>query len=934
MLILAVDSALGWALRQSRIQYETNAQTNVSNLSKVLEQNLITLIKEIDLTLRTVADEEARVNAVSRPDYSPFEQFLTKQSALVPDVLGMRVVDQAGNLIYATNNATSQRLNVGDRDHFLRVREDPKADLVITGPILGRISNKQVLIFSRRISRPDGSFGGEVFASVEVDKISRMFSAVDLGPHGVVSLWDKTTTLARNPENVGEKSAIGTQKPSPQLKALLDAETRAAFYTATAPTDNVKKSYSIRRIDQFPLWVIAGMAEEDYLAPWKNEFRQAAVLALLFAILTTVFAWQIYRYWRVGKLIRETEQQLNNAQALAHVGSWIKDLYSGRYVWSDEVFRIFGYEPQSLAPNDALLLAAIHPDDKKELMAMLAVPPQIRGNQVSEFRIKRPDGSVRWVHAEGRAEPDGTGMPDRLTGFLRDVTESKVNELAIISAKEEWERTFDAVPDFIALIDTEHRIVRVNRAMAVRLGSVPERLVGRPCYELMHGTVAPPDFCPHARLLVSNAEERSEFFDRNLNGFFEVRTTPLRDRDGQLIGSVHIVRDVTEHRKLEEQLRQAQKMEAVGQLAGGVAHDFNNILTAIIGYGSIILMQLAKDDPNRTNVEHILEASDRATHLIKDLLLFSRQHSIVRKPVDLNGIINRIKKFLIRVIGEDIVFDSRLSPKELVILGDSHQIEQVLMNLATNANDAMPKGGTFTITTEEVLLDEKFTPTHGLQIPGRYALIRVSDTGHGMDNETRQRIFEPFFTTKEVGKGTGLGLSVVYGIVQQHGGYINVHSDQTKGTTFQIYLPLIESVEAESEPTITAEQTVGGTETILMAEDNQSVRNLTNKILTHFGYTVIEAIDGEDAVKKYQENKDRIQLLLFDVIMPKMNGKEAYDEIRKIKPGIKVIFSSGFATDIIQQKVSLDKDSHLIYKPVSPLYLLAKVREVLDEDKS
>lgn len=385
-----------------------------------------------------------------------------------------------------------------------------------------------------------------------------------------------------------------------------------------------------------------------------------------------------------------------------------------------------------------------------------------------------------------------------------------------------------------------------------------------------------------------------------------------------------------ESRAKDSALRQAQKMESVGTLAGGVAHDFNNILTAITGYGHLTLMKMAKDDPLRLNVENILQAADRAEHLTKDLLLFSRKQITDWKPVELNEVIRKVEKFLLRVIGEDIECKTVLHDQPLMVLADAHQIEQVLMNFATNARDAMPTGGTFTITTEKIRLDKEFITVHGYGRPGAYALVTVSDSGKGMDKETRQRIFEPFFTTKEVGKGTGLGLAVVYAIIKQHEGYINVYSEPGKGTTFRIYLPEIASGVGKGEKEPEEEQPRRGTETLLLAEDDESVRNLVKDVLEEFGYTVITSIDGEDAINKFTENRDEIQLLLFDLIMPKKTGKEAYDEIRKIKPGIKIIYSSGYAPDIIRQRALLDDQVTVAFKPLSPRDLLKKVRHVLD----
>ncbi len=405
----------------------------------------------------------------------------------------------------------------------------------------------------------------------------------------------------------------------------------------------------------------------------------------------------------------------------------------------------------------------------------------------------------------------------------------------------------------------------------------------------------------------------------------------LRNAEGGIIGVASIGTDVTEHRKIEEQFRQSQKMESIGTLAGGVAHDFNNILTAITGYGHLTMMKMSVDDPNRPNIQQILEASDRAAHLTKDLLMFSRKQPIDKKPIDLNEGIQKLSKFLVRVIGEDIAFKTTLSGGAIPVLADSYQIDQVLMNLATNARDAMPKGGAFTIITEKVLLDEKFATTHGFGTPGHYALISVSDTGQGMDEETSGKIFEPFFTTKEVGKGTGLGLSVVYGIVKQHDGVVTVYSEPGRGTTFRIYLPIHEVSASAKQAEIVEETPKGGTETILLAEDDKIVREMTTMMLEDFGYTVITAVDGMDAVQKFTENKDRIQLLLSDLIMPGMSGKDAYDEIAKLKPGIKVIFASGYDPDLVRQKALLEQQVPVVYKPVPLNALLKTIRSVLDE---
>jgi len=338
--------------------------------------------------------------------------------------------------------------------------------------------------------------------------------------------------------------------------------------------------------------------------------------------------------------------------------------------------------------------------------------------------------------------------------------------------------------------------------------------------------------------------------------------------------------------------------------------------------------KIKEDDPNRHMVRMVLESGERAAHLTQSLLAFSREQILSLKIVDINGVIRKVERLLQRVIGEDVDFRTELSDMEFAVMADAAQMEQALMNLATNARDAMPEGGALTISTELTELDKRFMDVHGYGKPGRYALISVSDTGMGMDEETRRKIFEPFFTTKELGKGTGLGLSIVYGIVKQHEGFINVYSEPGKGATFRIYLPITKERVAKEIPVVRAEET-GGAETILVAEDDEAVRTFTRTVLEGSGYTVIEAVDGEDAVNKFKEHKESIDLLLFDVVMPKIDGKTAYDRILELRPGVKALFISGYTTEHIAQKGVLEKGLEFIYKPASPTALLKKVRETL-----
>jgi nitrogen-specific signal transduction histidine kinase/ActR/RegA family two-component response regulator len=400
---------------------------------------------------------------------------------------------------------------------------------------------------------------------------------------------------------------------------------------------------------------------------------------------------------------------------------------------------------------------------------------------------------------------------------------------------------------------------------------------------------------------------------------------------------IGVVLDITEKKKLENQLLHAQKMEAVGQLTGGIAHDFNNILSAIIGYASLLQMKMAGGDPLRSFVDQILAGADRAANLTRSLLTFSRKQIVNLMPVDVHVIIRRVETLVHSIIGEDIDLRTTLAPRSLIVNADAGQIEQVLVNLVTNARDAMPKGGILSIETDIVEPGEAFEKQSAGAKSGKYVLVSVSDTGVGMDEKTRERIFEPFFTTKDLGRGTGLGLSMVYGIIKQHVGQILCYSEPGKGTTFKVYLPVLNSADEMATLKMSAaapEVPAQGTETILVAEDDETLRSLTTTILEDAGYTVIVAVDGEDAVRKFAQNKDRIGLILCDVIMPKKSGDEVREEIVKISPAVKILFMSGYPADIIRQKGLLEEGAEIVLKPTPTAALLRKVREVLDKKQS
>jgi nitrogen-specific signal transduction histidine kinase/ActR/RegA family two-component response regulator len=388
--------------------------------------------------------------------------------------------------------------------------------------------------------------------------------------------------------------------------------------------------------------------------------------------------------------------------------------------------------------------------------------------------------------------------------------------------------------------------------------------------------------------------------------------------------------DITDRKQLEEQLRQSQKMEAVGRLAGGIAHDFNNLLMVIQGYADLLAERLPAGDPLRRNAEQIQTASQRATSLTRQLLAFSRKQMLAPKVISVQSILGDMERILRRLIGEDIQLETSSAPDVGLIKADRSQIEQVILNLAVNARDAMPQGGRLTIETANVDLDASYARSPVVLAPGKYVMLAVTDNGCGMDAETQTHIFEPFFTTKEKGKGTGLGLATVYGIVKQSGGYVWVYSEPGRGTSFKIYLPMVENVEESGRDNRGDPQSSGrGTETILLVEDEKGVRELAREYLEMSGYTVIEAEDGHTALELAAMHSGTIHLLMTDVVMPGISGRELADRVKRIRPKIQVLYMSGYTDQAVVHHGILDMDAVLLQKPFTMATLSSKLRELL-----
>lgn len=735
------------------------------------------------------------------------------------------------------------------------------------------------------------------------------------------------------------------------------------------------------------------------------------------------------------------------------VGIVISRLSDGTiYDVNNAFLTTYGFRREEVIGHSSLELKQwVNPEDRETMVRILRERGRVQ-NLEATFRRKTGETGALLISAERI----GLAGEECLLAMFQDITERRRSEDEVYSLVRMWNNTFDAISDAVSILDENGTILRCNKAMIELTGKDPEEIVNHSCWEVLHHAEGPGPDDPF--LMMKESRRRASVSLKRHESWFSVTADPIIDQSGKLIGAVHIMTDITDHKlfearlkeseskfrslaeqslvgtyiiqddrfayvnprfaemfgyrveeiighkkpqdltvpddwrivqenirkrktgerrfmhyefrglqaggdvlyletygsssfyegrtaiigallditekkKLETELLQVQKMEAVGQLTSGIAHDFNNILSAIIGYASLLQMRIKESDPNRPFVDQILAGTERAASLTRSLSTFSRKQMTTLTKIDINESIRSVEKLLLRIIGEDIDLRTNLAPGNPVVRADSGQIEQILMNLATNARDAMPHGGFLSIETSVIDGDALPEPAENRSL--KYVMITVTDTGAGMDEKTREKIFEPFFTMKDLGRGTGLGLWMVYGIIKQHDGFIHCYSEPGLGTTFRIYLPLVPP-DGTSEKTDrlapeVKEGRLHGSETILVVEDDEAVKSLAKTTLETFGYTVIAVQSGEDAVDYLRQNKNKIQLVLSDVIMPGMSGAETGEAIGKLSQDVPIVFMSGYPADIIHKRGLLKGNATIIAKPFSPTVLLEKVREVFDK---
>jgi two-component system cell cycle sensor histidine kinase/response regulator CckA len=637
---------------------------------------------------------------------------------------------------------------------------------------------------------------------------------------------------------------------------------------------------------------------------------------------------------RAEEAIRESEKKYRTILESIEEGYYETDIKGNFTFFNDSMCRILGYSADELmGMNNRDFLT---PETARKVYKIFNKIYQTgKPESIMEHEFVKKDGSTITVETSASLIRDPKDEPVGFRGIIRDITEAKRIETELIQTKNFLQNIFNSSAEGITTTDLHGNIMYISPRVKDILGYNQEELIGKKVYSFYSNGKE------DAKAIMKAIAEKGELRNyemklvRKDGRLVDINSSAslLKDEKGETIGTLGIYSDITEEKKLDAQLQQALKMEAIGTLAGGVAHDFNNILTSIIGNAELMLMTFGKDDYLREGIGEIKSAGERAASLTRQLLAFSRKQMIQPRILDLDELLSDIKKMLVRLIGENVeilmVAGSDLWQVEI----DPSQMEQVIINLAVNARDAMPNGGKLTIQTANTYLDDNYFSEHNIfeGQPGSYVMVAVSDTGSGMDKETQEHIFEPFYSTKEKGKGTGLGLSTVYGIVKQNKGFIWVYSEPGQGTTFKIYMPRAEEKVKTEEKVQTSEKHLSGSETVLVVEDDDSLRNLAQKTLRQYGYRVLTARNGEDALSIGKEYEGQIDLLLTDVVMPTMNGKETAERLQPLYPQMKVIYMSGYTDDAIVHLGVLEPGINFLQKPFSPEPLAIKVREVLDK---
>jgi len=639
---------------------------------------------------------------------------------------------------------------------------------------------------------------------------------------------------------------------------------------------------------------------------------------------------------RSERELRESEWFLQRAQHVAHIGSYRFNVAKGTWNASEALDALFGIK-EGFHRDLAGWLSLVHPDDREDMHRYMVDDVIGAGHDFDRrYRIVRAsDGSVRWVHGMGELERDASGQLVTMIGIIQDVTDSALKEQALRDSEERFRRIFELIPGPVTLADTDGTIIACNDGFCTAVGYERQEVLGKKTSQMSTWVDPHQRDALYADMAQGKSVDWLEFKIRRRDG--QIRTMQLSARPFDLGGKTVVLsvgRDVTEQRNLEQQMLHSQKLESLGVLAGGIAHDFNNLLTGILGNADLAKTEMSPLAPSRTSLEGIEIAARRAADLCRQLLAYSGRGRFIIEPLDLRELVEEMGHLLLVSISKKVVLKYHFSAGIPAVEADATQLRQVIMNLIVNASEAIgERSGVISVTVGLAHCEADYLKgCFGADklVPGDFVYLEVADTGHGMDKPTMDRIFDPFFSTKFTGRG--LGLAAVLGIMRGHHGAIKVYSELSRGTTFKLLFPASESSASKLQPKSTVSAGYHGSGKILLADDEETIRNLGRRMLQRAGFGVIVAADGREAIEKFASNKDSISLVILDLTMPHFDGEACYREMRRVQPGVKVILSSGYNEQDVVNRFAGKGLAGFVQKPYTTEELLAKIREALDKN--
>ncbi|HLL26464.1 MAG TPA: PAS domain S-box protein [Xanthobacteraceae bacterium] len=904
-----------------RYEDETReAERRATNLTHILDDHLQRSIDSIDITLAQLANFGEQVGT-SAPAEIWNPQLRTAFNAL-SSVGSLSVLDKNGTIVRSTITDIIGQSR-GDNFLFRELASPAEAALVADAPFLSPRNGRILLPLGRRLNAPDGKFAGAVVATLELERLRAFYSSINVDAHGAIWVFHPAGfLLLRQPSNDAATNAIVPDHP------LLQAAAMHKIGLLRAPLERNGEFYisAYRTLSNPTLVVAVSFSEKDIFETWFSE-NKAAVGLLAVSGAALLLAWLLIDHEMRRRLTADMASQkawmrFKQIFDFAPLVVAVKDL-QGKYVFVNR-----GYEVWTQRNTPALIGKTIrdifgdgkYADDHE---AMDREVVESRSILQREFITPQPQGGTRTSLFVKFPLLDASRKVEAIGSIALDITDRKRADAAV-------ERIFETSVDLIFIVDPKGNFIRVSPSSEMILGYRPDEMEGHSAVEFIHpdDLASTRDEMRQARRGHSTRHFESRYFHKDGHEVTLTWTGVWSEPEQQ---HFFIGRDMTDRLKLERELRQTQKMEAIGQLTGGIAHDYNNLLTVILGNAELLTEALRDQPELHALAQMALDAADRSATLTQRLLAFGRGQALESKATDVNELLVNIVELIGPTLGEHVKVERRLGEGLWHPVVDRGQLETTIVNLAVNARDAMPMGGTLIIETMNAVIDEDYVSLNPGAKEGEYVVIAVSDTGSGMTPEVLARVYEPFFTTKGVGKGTGLGLSMIYGFVKQSGGHIAIYSEVNVGTVVRLYFPRADAPVAPSISGAVDETAVPtGTETILLVEDDPMVRAHAERQIASFGYRVHSAGKGSEAIKLIDDGL-KPDLLLTDVIMPGgMNGRELADELRKSQPDLKVLFTSGYTQGALDSAERIS-GSNFLSKPFRRAELAAKIRDLLDE---